>query len=540
MVQISTFWRTVRHLRHEQVLGRLLFVLRRPHPDGRPAPPLRRPTRHWILPARRGASLVGRSRFRLLNEEHELDNVGWDDPRIDRLWRYNLHYFDDLNALGARNRADEQHALVTRWIAENPPGDGTGWEPYPTSLRIVNWIKWFMSGAAVEAEWAQSLATQVRWLCRRLEWHLLGNHLFSNAKALVFAGCFFDGPEAHGWLQRGIAILERELGEQILADGGQYERSPMYHALALEDVLDLLSIASACAPQVERLHALQDVLRQVAPRMLQWLCAMRHPDGTLGRFNDCAEGVAAPAAELERLAREAHVPWEQPARRRLLHLASSGYMRAEYDGAVALLDVAPLGPDYLPGHGHADTLSFELSIGPRRVIVNRGTSCYGTSARRLAERGTALHSTVQIGDGDSSEVWSGFRVGRRARPVGLEWTERSVACSHDGYRHLPGRPSHHRRWIFGKRELQILDRAGDGAHRAVARFHLASGLSLEAIDEDGWLVRDGSSVVARVVVRGGRASTHDTLDATQFGVLLPAKTLAIELNGGAASTQWTW
>ncbi|MEN9780004.1 MAG: hypothetical protein RL014_1152 [Pseudomonadota bacterium] len=104
----------------------------------------------------------------------------------------------------------------------------------------------------------------------------------------------------------------------------------------------------------------------------------------------------------------------------------SGYVRLDNGPAVALLDVAPVGPDYLPGHAHADTLSFELSVGAQRVLVNSGTSCYGSSAERLRQRGTAAHNTVVVNGQDSSEVWGGFRVARRPLPArrGSQRTER--------------------------------------------------------------------------------------------------------------------
>jgi len=101
------------------------------------------------------------------------------------------------------------------------------------------------------------------------------------------------------------------------------------------------------------------------------------------------------------------------------HLSDSGYIRIQSGDAVALLDVAPIGPDYLAGHGHADTLSFELSLFGQRCIVNPGVSRYGTGAERLRQRGTAAHSTVAVDGQNSSEVWGGFRVARRARPLGL-------------------------------------------------------------------------------------------------------------------------
>ncbi len=109
---------------------------------------------------------------------------------------------------------------------------------------MVNWIKWFLAGASPEPEWLDSLADQVRVLERRLEFHLLGNHLLANAKALVFAGFFFEGPDAQRWLYRGRTILDSELPEQVLPDGGHFERSPMYHAIILEDLLDLENLST--------------------------------------------------------------------------------------------------------------------------------------------------------------------------------------------------------------------------------------------------------------------------------------------------------
>lgn len=481
----------------------------------------------------------GASRFVFLNAEHELPPTSWDDPAIERLWRYNLHYFDDLNAADAADRNAWHQALVTRWVAGNPPGQGTGWEPYPTSLRIVNWIKWFNNGQAPQGDWLDSLAAQVRWLDGRLEWHLQGNHLFVNAKALVAAGLFFDGPEAQTWLARGLAILERELPEQILPDGGQFERSPMYHALALEDLLDLINLAQARAPAGAPTPAWGEPLRAVASRMLHWLRCMCHAGGELALFNDCSDGIAAPLMELERLAAALGVYASTPTPG-LTHLADSGYISLRRGGALLLADVAPLGPDYLVGHAHADTLAFELSLHSQRLVVNGGTSCYGLSARRLAERGTAAHSTVQVAGQDSSEVWSGFRVGRRARPVGLKVGDVEFSCAHDGYRHLAGRPRHHRSWRMSEHELHVEDHVSGGSHPALARYPLAPGLTLHALPKGGFGVRRGPFAVATVQVPAGQAQVVETTHASGFGRVERNQTLAVTLSAGRAATRWCW
>ena len=545
LAHLGRFWRTVRHLRAEQVWGRVWFRLHKPQPDLRPAPPLRYTAGVWVVPARREPSLLEPMRFRFLNVEHLLASgtAAWDDPQMERLWRYNLHYFDDLNADGAAQRAPLHRALVTRWIAENPAGQGTGWEPYPASLRIVNWIRWFLSadtaGDAAEPAWLDSLAAQTRWLRCRLEWHLLGNHLFANAKALVAAGLYFEGAEAQAWLARGLAILERELPEQILADGGQFERSPMYHALALEDLLDLLNIIGARAATESPAHALAPRLRETASRMLHWLRCMTHPDGTLGLFNDSADGIAPDIVELERYAAALAVTAPQP-HPGLTHLADSGYIRVSCGGAVLLADVAPIGPDYLVGHAHGDTLSFELSVGARRVVVNGGTSCYGLGAQRLRERGTAAHSTVEVAGQNSSEVWSGFRVGRRARPVGLTVQGMHIGCAHDGYRHLPGAPLHHRSWALDEGALRVEDRLQPAGQVAVARYPLAPGLRLHAEGAGAWSVRAGAELIAHVEVQAGRARAAASQHAPRFGVVIATETLEVTLQEDVAATRWSW
>ena len=412
---------TVRYLRPVQIYGRLWFRLYRPRPDLRPAPPLRQPTGAFMTPARRLPSMTGPLRFVFLNETHDLDGPDdWNNPAWEKLWLYNLHYFDDLNAQDAAAREDWHRALIQRWIVENPPGQGNGWEPYPLSLRIVNWIKWALAGHPLEAAWIHSLAVQVRFLRRRLEHHLLGNHLFANAKALVCAGLFFQGEEAEEWLHTGLRLLQRELPEQVLGDGGHFERSPMYHSIILEDLLDLLNLAGIYRDAFLRLKRSFRPGRQPCKACARWLKALCHPDGEISFFNDAALDIACSPLALEDYAERLGLGTLPEPEAGITHLPDSGYIRLQQNFTIALLDVGPVGPDYSPGHAHADTLSFELSLFGQRVLVNSGTSCYGLGPERLRQRGTAAHNTVVVDGENSSEVWGGFRVAGRARPTGID------------------------------------------------------------------------------------------------------------------------
>ena len=294
-------------------------------------------------------------RFVFLNEEGKLSGPdSWNDPARGKLWLYNLHYFDDLNAVGASERLDWHRALIQRWVVENPPTKGNGWEPYPLSLRIVNWVKWGLQGNAMEPDWLDSLAVQVRFLRKRLEVHLLGNHLFANAKALVFAGLYFSGDEAEEWLGKGLSILAREVPEQVLDDGGHFERSPMYHSIILEDLLDLLNVFVVYGKSVATAGSSlsQEIphdFSEAITKMLGWMNVMTHPDGGIGYFNDATHGIAPDFAQLDRYADRLGLTMPYVASQGLIHLSDSGFIQVTQGEVFALLDVGEIGPIICPG-----------------------------------------------------------------------------------------------------------------------------------------------------------------------------------------------
>ena len=541
------YWHTLRHLKPVQFTSRVRFRLSRPSPDLRPAPAVRVAPQAWAAGARRRASLVAPATFLFLGERHSLAEIGWDDPGVAKLWRYNQHYFEDLHGEGAEARAAWHGELIARWIADNPPAVGTGWEPYPSSLRIVNWIKWAWQGNALPPVAAHSLAVQARWLTRRLEWHLLGNHLFVNAKALVFAGLFFEGAEADAWLAAGMRILREQVPEQILADGGQFERSPMYHALALEDMLDLWNALQAHRDALPApVAAWIDGERARIGAMRAWLQAMTHPDGEIALFNDAAIGVAPSPSELDAYARRLGFAALQAPTDGLTRLADSGYLRVQHGAMVAILDVGAIGPDYLPGHAHADTLSFELSLFGRRVLVDSGTSQYGAGSERLRQRGTAAHNTLTVDGQDSSEVWGGFRVARRARIVdarvesvggAADGARLLVHGAHDGYRRLHPACVHRRTWRFGEGWLEVEDRL-DGPGRAACHWHWAPGIEISAINPSTVRVDDRHAVT---IDAGGAAwSVERSTWHPEFGRSEPCWKAVTSPVSGRATMRFTW
>lgn len=526
LTRAQLFLNTVRYLKWRQIFFRIrrLFLLRHTL-ILESETSTRRKFGPMVSVCERDITFLAENRVRYLNYEVDISGVGiWNDDSKDKLWLYNLHYFDDLNAKNATQRVDWHCRLISRWIGENPLNHGSGWEAYPTSLRIVNWIKWDLREEKLVGLAKNSLAVQARWLRQNLEYHLLGNHLLANAKALIFAGLYFEGSEAQEWLSKGESILCEQVSEQILGDGGHFELSPMYHSIILEDLLDIVNVCRVYN------HPVPDLLYEVVPKMLVWIGVMCHPDGEIPFFNDAAMGIAIRPTGLFEYAARLGFSYEDLSDS-TCYLEKSGYVKLTYNTAKAVLffDMAPIGPDYLPGHAHADTLSVELSIFGRRVLVNSGTSVYGVSKERHQQRSTALHNTVCIDGENSSEVWSGFRVARRAKVYGisLNFEEKIAVAMHDGYGRLRGKPMHRRQVRLENGALLVEDTiTGRGRHEIEIIWHLHPDIDCAESDGGLRLRRSNGGAVnfADMIIEGiDNVKVEDCFWYPEFGVSISNK-----------------
>ncbi|MFH0726545.1 MAG: alginate lyase family protein [Pseudomonadota bacterium] len=468
---------------------------------------------------RQGATLIPPIQRRMRAEENEFTFLNvtrrfdparfdWTAPGMDKLWRYNLHYFDYLQE--AERPWENKASLVEGWIQSNPQGMPDAWEPFPVSLRIVNWIKFFLSPGAngkLNATWLKSLYGQTLWLEKNIEYHLLANHYFKNSKALVFAGHYFDGADAGRWLKKGLTLIGEEMDEQILPDGGHFERSPMYHAMILEDCLDLLNLLAGV--DAAGIPALRQRLRRKVESMLVFMSAMAHPDGDISLFNDAALGIEAPPAALtdyfERLTGEN----VHPAADAGCSFPQTGYyVLSPRPGDRLIIDCGPVGPDYQPGHAHCDTLSFELSLSGRRVIVDSGCCRYTDSDIRQYNRGNAGHNTVTMDGKNQSEVWGAHRVARRAYPLdaalkALPDGTLRFSGAHDGYRRLSGAPVHRRTVTWAGRDIRIEDRIeGESRHDIESRLHIHPDLNV-TLEGGRAVIQDGTALLATISPAGG-------------------------------------
>lgn len=538
---------TVRHLKTRQILYRLYYSLKKPDNLVLPTPlPAIRPWMHpWNAPLVTKSAFTEDGQISLLNKTAVYSSsMDWNDTQQTKLWLYNLHYLDDLNAKDSDSRKSFLNQLIHDWIEANPPLKGVGWEPYVLSLRILNLVKWFSRHPELASEKSlSSLALQAEALYRRPEYHVAGNHLLVNGKALVFVGTYFEGKLAQKWLKKGLSILDAEITEQFLDDGAHFELSPMYHAFMLWDLLDIIHLA-----EMAGLPVLQERIlywKRMAQNAMQWFSTMLHPDEGLSFFNDAALNMAPSWTQIQQYAKQLALEFN-PKPKPLSWLKDSGYCVVEPDSVCkALLDLARIGPDYQPGHAHADTLSFECSLFNQRFIVNSGTSRYGECEQRAFERSTKAHNTVVINETNSSEVWGGFRVARRAKVARRHFSEQDqeivISADHTGYTRLSSVNVHRRTWQFSPGKLHIEDVIlGGKFDKAQARFYFHPEIQLQKNDAGFDCIFPDGKVVNLTVEGHENIHLEKTFWYPEFGLAVPNSCLDIVFREKRLAIAITW
>lgn len=356
---------------------------------------------------------LSENRFTFLNEARTLERIDWNSRYVGHLWNYHFHYFDFLLccAKDARARA-ELERLVTSWIDGAKVGKSDGWDAYPISVRLVNWIYAFARTSekldpAFAAKWQSSIKVQAEFLSAHLEFQLLANHLLKNLKALIVAGLFLSRNDL---LEQGESLLWRELNEQVLEDGGHYERAPMYHAHAVADFVECYGLLK----EFNRLNAEQDGLLSLKLRkMTAFLRAMSYADGTLALFNDSANTPATRPGPIMASV-DAFFGRDHGQSVSFPHTGYFTWAAADSSEKI-IVDAGPPAAEYNMAHAHCDMLSYELFLDGAPFIVDTGVHGYDGDPFREYCRSTRAHNTVVFDGKEQSEVWGTFRMARRAR-----------------------------------------------------------------------------------------------------------------------------
>lgn len=426
--------------------------------------------------------------------------TSWNETSHGMLWAYNLNYMDWLCQPGFQEKDGEY--WIDRFISDLPDNK-IGLDPYPIALRSINWIKFFSKypDTAISSH-IDSLYSQVKYLSDNLELHLLGNHLLEDAYSLFITGNFFNDKKL---LVKATTLLRKELDEQILPDGAHYEQSPMYHCILLDRLLDCINF--------DRNN--HKFLRVKAEKMLGHLESIIWENHSIPHLNDSADNIAPSPMQIFEYAHRLGLQWHK------IQMKECGYRKLSNNSIDAIINVGDITAYYQPGHSHADTFNYELQIDNKPFIVDTGISTYEKNARRQYERSTEAHNTVTVGNNNSSEVWGGFRVGRRPKVRIIEDDIQKAVAVHNGF----GKNNlHERRFEMTDNRFIVTDRIST---EGVSRIHLSPAVKVISVT-NGTIITDLGTIrvdgTPKIWIEDNRVST-------EYNILHPSKVICITFKG---------
>ncbi len=417
----------------------------------------------------------------------------WDPIGVDPAWCAAMNGFDwlrDLRTAGGDAARRSARDLVASWMDHYEQWDAATWHPPVLGRRLANWLghyEFFAASAQVDFRHRllQHATRQARHLARVLPAGLAGAECIGAIKGLIYAGVCLPGAES--CVKRGLALLAEELPRQILPDGGHAERSPARHMAVLRDLIDLR--AALRAGEIAVPAGLQSAIVQMTPVLRMF----RHGDGGLALFNDSNESESW---LVDMVLQRADGPG-----RPLMSAPLSGFQRIHAGRTLLVVDAGAPPPPGADRHSHAGTSAFEMSVGRERLIVNCGAHPGGGEWHRV-QRATAAHSTLAVGDTNSSEVTLEGDLGRRVETVTCRRDESEgdiwLDLSHDGYQSLFDL-IHLRRLYLNAAgdDLRGEDRLeGPGSASFALRFHLHPEVQAR-------LAQSGNTVLLRLPKGGG-------------------------------------
>jgi len=441
--------------------------------------------------------------------------LDWTDDRtssVPPLWLLKLHGFEPVSwaVLGHDEPTQLLDAAVRAWIHRwterysigTPQYLRRAWTPYCVSLRVRHWSRFAAwrrrADFAQDTALLQSLEKNVRFLARNLEHDVGGNHLVENGAALVLGGALLDDAEL---IARGRRVLEAAADDQLLPDGGHFERSSMYHVLVLESYLTAVNVLAHRGTRPDRLTA-------AAQAATEFLATLEPPDSKLPLLNDA---VRSQSLGLETCLRYAARVGIEPEERSSgaadaagrPSLPDSGYYWLGDERSALLVDGGPVGPRHLPGHSHNDLLQVLWWVDGTQFVTDTGTYSYESGPRRQYARSVAAHNTVQVGDVEPIEIGGKYLMGRRTEPsVRLTETDDVTALvgSYERTSRTSASYRHCRRVYAGDAWWLVWDRVDAPKPVEVhSRLHLHPAVSVTNSAGEVVLEREGTRATASPV-----------------------------------------
>lgn len=462
-------------------------------------------------------------------------DVGGDSPFAydmpSELFEARLQSFSWLRHV----RADKSDASCARarlviddWIDRySSQMTSFAWDADIVAQRVIAWLSHSPvvlqdADAGFYRRFLASLVHQVRYLNRIATCANEGLPRFRVRIALGMASIAMQ--TSTSTIRRASRDLDREIERQILPDGSHASRNPQ---TAVELLYDLLPLRQT---YINLGHELPARLIPAIDRIFPAIRFFRHQGGDLALFNGATLTLANDLMAVLRYDETAGQPFKE--------LPHAQFHRLAAGDTVLLMDTGYPLSDALSRTAHAGCLSFELSSGKQRFIVNCGSPRFGGTKLRQIARETAAHSTVVVADRSSSRISrspflgplfvdgvSEVEVHRQTATDGSDrllarhngyvspfgvWHEREVRISADGKK------------VIGRDRILLPDKEpanGVFPEPSVARFHVHPAIRCSQVDEQSILLKalDGEGWIFKAI-SGTAALAEDVFFADASGM----------------------
>ncbi|MGR6329491.1 heparinase II/III family protein [Sphingomonas sp. XXL09] len=499
---------------------------------------------------RRGQALL-RGEIAFRGEAHPIEGLDfrsrdWTRPFADHV--HGFGWLRDLSTVATRAQgAPIAEYLMARWLADYADKvDALAWRPDLWGRRILAWtahapLILSSTDLVYRSSVLNTLARGSRHLDRGADKAAPGAPRIAAWCGVVTAGLLIPGGEPRK--DFGEAGLARALQTGLTDDGGSVSRSP---AMLLDTIQLITMLREVYAARREELFA---PAQEALGRMVAALLGVMHPDRACSSWQGSGPGTADQIAAVI----EASGVRTRPLRQ----ARDWGYQRLAAGTAVLIVDAAPPPVAKLVEGGCASTLAFEFSDGPARIVVNCGGGRAALAAlpQSLAEglRTTAAHSTLTVGDSNSTAIHPDGTLGRGVVEVELSRQESDAAsrieASHDGYV---------RRWGFVHRRQLMLTGDGrelrgedallpqgrkrrSGSTGFAIRFHLGVGVEASATaDGLAAILRLPGGALWQFRCRGGALAIEESLWIDGEGRPVATQQLVVtgEAPAGGANVSW--
>ena len=497
------------------------------------------PQEVWLGDARRGSAVL-REKYVFAGHAETEPRDRWRAAGAPRAWIAALHGFDwlrDLRAVGGKTARDHGRESVVDWLARQDRWHPLTWRPDVLAERLTNWLMaaeyLYPTEESLDAKpFLGSLIRQSKHLHRTVGLLDPGADRLLALCALVLSGVCMPAQARN--LPRWLDMLGAESIAQIGGDGVHVSRSPARQLLILRRLVELHGVLRDAGLEAPR------PMESAIARMAAALRELRHGDGRLCLFNDSDEEENwLIDLVLSRADMRGHPIEMSP--------EDAGFQRLAANRTIVVMDAGPLPPPGFDQHAHAGTLSFEMSVGRQRMVVNCGAYSGVREDWRFAQRATAAHSTVTIDDYNSADVLGEALIGFRPRIAAVDrhesegnlWLDAAIA----DYGGIAGL-GHQRRLYLSADGGNLRGEdsvSGKRQHRFVVRFHLHPSVTAS-------LAQNGESVLLRLRDGGGwRFRAEGGAVGLQESVYLgfrgrPRRTHQIVITGakrgGTATVKW--